>query len=90
MASKLVSEKLVKCFVNTLNDAFKADPKAIKKLFGTRVKVNKDIINGDLIVDENDTLGIVGVINGMIGIHSDYAICAVYDEKDKMIGFDFD
>ena len=65
--------------INFMNEVFEKDPDAIKGLIESRVSCNEDLMNHDTVQvlckadDEgkatDPTVGILGVLNGLIGKH---------------------
>lgn len=50
-----------------LNEIYRLDPDAAEKLVSTRFECNENIINHPTIVCDNGKVGMLGVINGILG-----------------------
>ncbi len=79
-------------FVNTLNDAYKADPVATAILFGTEVAVSKEMIKHKSIPvsggGQSITLSPIGIVNGLLPLaRNRYRVAACYDSFGMMKGF---
>lgn len=86
---------LAKKIVDLLNDCFAKDPNALYLLQANRVACNKSLaehptvqVSLSPINEESYTLGIIGLLNGLL---SKPLIVSVWDEKldsNTLIGFD--
>lgn len=77
--------------ISVLNTALDADPVAINTLFSFRVPVNTQLSNHPSIrVRFNDTLGILGLINGLFGTMEDGwgHISALVELDGKIVRFE--
>jgi hypothetical protein len=82
--------------INFLNELVKVDKEAVKNLVETRVPCSEKLTEHptvQVLVDENGQnpkIGIMGILNGLIGVHeSGYGyIAAVYNDYDGFEGFE--
>ncbi len=68
-----VDQSTARYFVNTLNEAYDRDPRAVLDLFNTKVPTNKAMIAHPTIpvagaADDQVTLSAVGIVNGLLPI----------------------
>lgn len=79
--------------LNILNSALACDNQAITNLVESRVICNEALANHPCILARNKNnghydIGILGIINGMIGVDEKTGyghITAVYDEEEKIV-----
>lgn len=78
---------LSKNFLEKLNSAFKADPKAIEELLQHRTPCNTDL-SLEVISSREEplTVSVLGLINTLLETSSNERIAACYREE-KLIGF---
>ena len=76
--------------VGVLNRALSSDPEAIRKLFAYRVECNEKLVNDPTIQvrcrdGEPPTIGVLGLINGLLGVdeHEQGYIFSIIDEDDE-------
>jgi len=94
-------EEQVRNAIESLNAAFKADPKAIWTLFNVYTTCNEELANHptiqvitkDVEGKEEHTLGLIGLVNGIIEAALGYRICIMTSEPNEegqrqLIGFD--
>ena len=78
---------MIQKIVDILNEAYKADPKAIETLFRVYVTCNEKLAEHPTIeVKESEgdnVVGFLALINGFV----DGKVGAMYNEKQKLIGF---
>ena len=86
-----VSRKLTALIIErALNDIYAADPDAVHALMETRVPCNKKIETDTLAVPFAETpdgplsLGPLGVLNAVIGLHG-LLLVGLYDNKTKKL-----
>ena len=85
--------EVIEKLADFMNDLLDNDPEAITKLVGNRVIVKSRIIidHSTVIVgeekDKKFSLGIIGLINGLIDLPMNNRLGAEYDEDGKLIGF---
>jgi hypothetical protein len=86
-------ESLIDSSLKVLNDLFQSDPKAILNLVDYRVDVGEEVADHPTVqvqvnCDNVYKLGILGILNGIIGVHSNGEgyIAAEYD-GDILLGF---
>jgi hypothetical protein len=81
--------------LDVMNSAFKADPGAIQLLLCNCVQANKALVeHPDILVGQYpvDSIGMLGVINGIIGNITGKRIASMWSEPNEdgrctMIGF---
>ncbi len=79
--------------IEVLNEIIRLDPEAISKLVSVRVKCNTEIANHPTVqvakIDNDFTVGLLGVINGLFGIDNDGwgAIAAELDDNELITKF---
>lgn len=72
--------------INILNEITLLSPQSIKDLCSYRVQCNQAIIDHpDIIVNESG-LGILGILNGVLGHEYPYRI-AMMTQDDELLGF---
>ena len=83
---KEVAEEPRNILLRYLNELCELDLGGIGELIELRVPVNDKIAkHPSVIVDEDDQLGVLGVLNGFLGM--DKRICAACDESGNLIEF---
>jgi hypothetical protein len=92
-------DALIEYFLSTLNGALAADRAAMSALLAHRVPCNEDmqnhptiqvVVEGDGDTPGEATLGVLGLINGLVGIRPDgwgYITLVCDDETDEPIKF---
>lgn len=74
-----------------LNKFLEQAPDACKKLLNQRVPVPDAVCDDSLIVVFGEAgsykVGLLGVINGIMGELGDDRVVSVHDEKDQLLGF---
>jgi hypothetical protein len=81
---------LAEAFVTVLNRALESDPDAIRALFAHRVECNEKLADDPSIQvraleGEATTLGMLGLINGLVGTTDDgFGLIATEVEKDDL------
>lgn len=90
----LAKDALIEFFLATLNGALAADREAMSALLSHRVPCNEDMQKHPtiqvLVEDGEATLGVLGLINGLVGIRPDdwgYITLICDDETDEPIKF---
>ena len=81
--------------VNVLNEALRADPRAINSLFIAHREVcNKALANHSTVQVRQDSengfsVGVMGLINGILGVdeHGNGPIAVLIDDKGAITGF---
>lgn len=75
--------------IQTLNEAFEADPNAINALITMRVPCNQKLADHPTIqVGGNpDVVGMLGVINGIVERLTGKRVAAIYGDDSKLEGF---
>lgn len=91
---------MIQQFVDTLNEAYAADPAAIHALLCNRVPCNQELADHPTIVVEENTVaegssytvGMLGVINGLAQVLTGQSVASRWADKDdpeypKLLGF---
>jgi len=74
--------------VERLNKALTLDKDLIEKLCNTRYPVSKEYMQSDeFVYGENDSTGLLGVLNGLVGDLEVSRIAGYYDDDDKLTHF---
>lgn len=83
--------------IEILNEAFAADPRAIRELIGTRVKCNQDLADHPAVVcgtvessiPEEFDIGPLGLMNGVLKMITGEVVAASYSDDDShiLLGF---
>lgn len=79
--------------IKVLNQAIELDKEAITALLFLRVSCNEDLANHDTIqvlasTHKNYQVGVLGIINGILGINGDYGpVAASFDKNKNLIEF---
>ncbi len=88
-ADALASKDGLGIVIQTLNEAFEADPNAINALITMRVPCNQKLADHPTIqVGGNpDVVGMLGVINGIVERITGKRVAAIYGDDSKLEGF---
>lgn len=80
--------------INFLNSLIEADKDAIAKLLDARVSCNDELANHERVqvqeTKDGCKIGVLGIINGLFGIHKESGngyIAAVYDKRGNFYNF---
>jgi len=75
--------------VKVLNDMLASDAQATNNLFNYRVKCNQELAEHPTVqVKSNYTVGLIGVINGLLGEGGEPLICVTTDDAtDDIVEF---
>jgi hypothetical protein len=74
--------------IERLNKALVLDPNLIEKLCNTRYPVSQAYMDSDeFVYGENDSTGLLGVLNGLVGDLDSSRIAGYYDDSDKLTHF---
>lgn len=74
--------------IGRLNRALALDSNLIEKLCDTRYPVSQAYMDSDeFVYGENDSTGLLGVLNGLVGDLDSSRIAGQYNDNDKLIGF---
>lgn len=77
--------------IEILNEALKADSIAISQLIGNRVLANKNLCDHPTIQCGDDSVGMLGIINGIFGIsvnRKGYGFISCVEEEGKIVRFE--
>jgi hypothetical protein len=71
--------------VNILNQAYRADPEAISKMFAQRYSCNDNLADHPTIEvaggDDAPHVGVIGIINGIVADITGEKVAVIYDER---------
>lgn len=86
--SETLRPLLAQEIINRLNQITLDDPKAMNALFSYRVPCNQKLVDHPTVVCLDNTVGILGILNGLLSDILNTRIAAVVeDENDKIIKF---
>ena len=77
--------------LDVLADAFALDRDAVRRLFDYRVACNEKLAEHPKIViqlmSHNNMVGVLGLINGILGAAGQPLVAAIYSQEGALIGF---
>lgn len=86
MACSCYSRVISKEITNLLNELLDLDSTAISSLIDSRVNCNDRIVDHPTVTVANDGLGVLGILNGILGKHG-MVLVANYDENNNLTSF---
>lgn len=86
---KILYKEDINQIIKRLNEAYEADPKAIESLFNNRISCNDKIADHPTFIvsdtSTGPTLGILGILNGILADFTKERIAAMIDDETKSI-----